>query len=212
MANLRARHAAQTRAEILRAARGLFAERGYAATSVKDLAAAAGVSVQTVYDSVGSKADVVRQLNDHLDAEAGIGALAQAIPTEADPQRLIAIPARISCALVAKCGDILHATASGSASEPALARVAAVGFQRHVDGVTGLAGRHAALGALRPGLSVEAAASSIAVLTDVWFVLRLVDEYGWQIDECERWMVDTLTRVVLQPARLRASPGDLSFP
>jgi AcrR family transcriptional regulator len=204
MANLRARHAAQTRADILRAARGLFAERGYAATSVKDVAGEAGVSVQTVYDSVGSKADLVRQLNDHLDSEVGIGEIARAIPTETDPQALVAIPARISCALVAKCSDILHATASGSAAEPALARVAAVGFQRHVDGVARLAGRLEALGALRPGLSVEAAASSITVITDVWFVLRLVDEYGWLIDECEAWMVDTLTRAVLKP-KVRAS-------
>ena len=37
------------------AARRHFASKGYAATSLKEIAADAGVSVQTVYDSVGSK-------------------------------------------------------------------------------------------------------------------------------------------------------------
>ena len=59
------------RDEILRAARRLFAERGYARTSVRDIAQAAGVSAQTVYDSVGSKQALVARLNDLIDAEAG---------------------------------------------------------------------------------------------------------------------------------------------
>ena len=58
---------------------------GYAATSVKDIAAQAGVSVQTVYDSVGSKADLVRRLNDLIDVEAGVGEIAMTIPTTTDP-------------------------------------------------------------------------------------------------------------------------------
>ena len=68
----RAVQAEQTRLEILGAARRQFALHGYAATSVKDIATEAGVSVQTVYDSVGSKAELVRRLNDLIDAEAGV--------------------------------------------------------------------------------------------------------------------------------------------
>ena len=74
--SLRERKAQLTRDEILAAARRLFAERGYARTSVRDIARAAGVSTQTVYDSIGSKQALVARLNDLLDAEAGIGAIA----------------------------------------------------------------------------------------------------------------------------------------
>jgi AcrR family transcriptional regulator len=42
--SLRERKAQLTRDEILRAARHLFAERGYARTSVREIAQAAGVS------------------------------------------------------------------------------------------------------------------------------------------------------------------------
>ncbi len=74
--NVRARQAQRTRDEILGAARRLFAERGYAKTSVRDIAEAAGVSAQTVYDSIGSKQALVARLNDLIDREAGIAAIA----------------------------------------------------------------------------------------------------------------------------------------
>ena len=73
--SLRERQAQLTRDEILKAARRLFAERGYAKTSVRDVAEAAGVSAQTVYDSIGSKQALVARLNDLIDAEAGVGAI-----------------------------------------------------------------------------------------------------------------------------------------
>ena len=50
--SLRARQAQLTQQEILGAARRLFAENGYTRTSVRDIAKAAGVSAQTVYDSI----------------------------------------------------------------------------------------------------------------------------------------------------------------
>lgn len=51
----RAEQAAATRTAILSAARDRFVERGYAGTAVADIAAAAQVSVDTVYASVGRK-------------------------------------------------------------------------------------------------------------------------------------------------------------
>ena len=48
--SLRERQAQLTRDEILKAARRLFADRGYTRTTVRDIAEAAGVSSQTVYD------------------------------------------------------------------------------------------------------------------------------------------------------------------
>lgn len=51
----RSRRAAATQAAILKAARDQFTDKGYAAASVGDIAAAAGVNVDTVYSSVGRK-------------------------------------------------------------------------------------------------------------------------------------------------------------
>src|SRR4051794_21956527 len=48
-----------SRREILEAAQRLFVERGYVATSIPAIAAEAGVAVQTIYNTVGSKRDVL---------------------------------------------------------------------------------------------------------------------------------------------------------
>lgn len=56
--------AEQTRTRVLRAARELFTERGYAGTSVADIARAAGVSVDTLYASVGRKPQLLLAVHD----------------------------------------------------------------------------------------------------------------------------------------------------
>lgn len=52
------------RQEVLAAARRLFAGRGYAATSVADIASEGGVAVATLYASVGQKHAIVMALAD----------------------------------------------------------------------------------------------------------------------------------------------------
>ncbi len=61
---LRRIQAVHTRAAVLDAATRLFAERGWAATGMRDIAAEAGVSVETVYRGVGTKAEVLKQALD----------------------------------------------------------------------------------------------------------------------------------------------------
>lgn len=55
--------ALQNRQAVLQAATDLFSERGWAA-SVRDIAGAAGVSVETVYVHFGSKVDLLNQVVD----------------------------------------------------------------------------------------------------------------------------------------------------
>jgi len=56
--------AEQTKAAVLRAARELFTTRGYAATPVADIAQAAGVSVDTLYETVGRKPQLLLAVHD----------------------------------------------------------------------------------------------------------------------------------------------------
>jgi len=60
----RREQALRTRADVLAAARRLFVQRGWAATGVRDIAKEAGVSVKTVYDTFGSKADLFKTVVD----------------------------------------------------------------------------------------------------------------------------------------------------
>jgi AcrR family transcriptional regulator len=56
---LRARKMARTRAAVEEAAMGLFLDRGYAATTIDDIAAAVEVSPRTVLRYFGSKEDIL---------------------------------------------------------------------------------------------------------------------------------------------------------
>jgi AcrR family transcriptional regulator len=193
----RALQAEQTRRDILQAARRRFAAHGYAATSLKDVAADAGVSVQTLYDSIGSKADLVRRLNDLVDIEANVAEIAATVGTEHDPRVVARIPARVTRRIVERCDDILRAAFSGAEAEPDLAAVVDEGGRRHRAGAAGVAGRLAGLGALRPGLHVDAAATTIAALADYRMALVLVDDHHLTLDELEDWIADATARTVL---------------
>lgn len=195
--NRRAKQADQTRTEILQAARRLFAEQGYSRTTVKDIAAAAGVSAQTVYDSIGSKRRLVLLLDDFVSAEAGVAEIvAHAFATE-DAAVLIETAARVTRAIVEKCGDIVRGADSGAEAEPELAELLAEGKRSHQRGAARLVARLDQLQALRPGLSTDDAADSIAVITDTSFALMLADQYGWSFDRIEAWMIDSCRRLVL---------------
>src|SRR4051794_15417384 len=113
---LRERQAELTRAEILAAARRLFAERGFTRTSVRDIAQAAGVSAQTVYDSIGSKQAVVARLNDLIDSEAHIGTIAKEVADSQDPRQVAAMSAKVTRSILEHCADIIHALVSGAAA------------------------------------------------------------------------------------------------
>jgi AcrR family transcriptional regulator len=194
--SLRERKAQLTRDEILRAARHLFAERGYARTSVRDIAQTAGVSAQTVYDSVGSKQALVASLNDLIDAEADIAGLARAAAESDDPSELAATNARITRSILEHCGDIVHALVTGAAAEPELAAVLTEGQRRHVEGagrIVGLLRRLEALGPIDP----DEAAETLAVVTDIRFALVMRQSYGWSLDRLESWMAATSRTLLL---------------
>src|SRR3954452_15446414 len=60
----RTAHARQNRAAVLQAARRRFLDRGYAGTTLAEVAADAGVSVETVYKTFSSKAGLLKALFD----------------------------------------------------------------------------------------------------------------------------------------------------
>ena len=200
IAGRRAVQAEQTRAEILGAARRQFAAKGYAAASVKEIAAEAGVSVQTVYDSVGSKADLVRQLNDLIDTEARIGEIAMTVPTETDPVALVRIQAKITRRIAERCSDIVRGELRRARAEPDLAYITEEGGRRHRAGVRRDCGRLAALDALDPGIDVDAAAITIATLADARVALVLVEDHGLDLDAVEQWIATTTARAILRGA------------
>jgi AcrR family transcriptional regulator len=193
--------AAATRQEILDAARRLFAESGYAATSLQQIAAESGVAVQTIYSSIGAKAAVLLALNDLIDEEAGVAQTAGELVAETSPSRLVAKGVHLTRLLNERCGDLIGALLSAAPSEPDAASAVADGMRRHEQGAVQLARRLAQLGALRDETSPEQAAAAFSMMTSAGSWRQLTDSAGWSFDETEAWLTDALTRLLLKRRR-----------
>ncbi len=69
MAKRRAEMVEETRAKLIRAARKAFADRGYAAASMDDLTAEAGLTRGALYHNFGDKKGLLQAVIDQIDAE-----------------------------------------------------------------------------------------------------------------------------------------------
>lgn len=193
----RAQQAADTRREILRAARGLFAERGYAGTSLADVAAEAGVSVPTLYASVGSKAKIALALVEFTNVEVGMAELARALAEVTTGPALIAAEVHLNRVLNELGGDVIRALVSAAASEPEVVPSVEEGRDYHRRGQRAVAARLARMGALRPGVDVSEAAAVLTAMTLPEMFAQLTLTEGWSFDRVEEWLTDGLTRLLL---------------
>ena len=202
--------AAQTRRDILMAARKLFVELGYAATSMQQIADEAGVALQTVYSSVGPKAGIILALVDMIDEEAGLDNLVPAAMAETEPHRMIAFGVRIPYSFVERCGDYISALISAAAVEKDAATALNVSWTRHQRGALQMAHKLMATGVVRPGLSVEDVHASFVLNTWASTQLLARERFGWDGPTWERWCVRFLTEALIggEPVYLEpASPS-----
>jgi AcrR family transcriptional regulator len=189
--------AADTRREILRVARQLFSEHGYANTSVQQIAEESGVAVQTIYSSVGSKAALLLALNDLIDEEAGIGPLAAELRSEKDPAQLIAKAVRLTRQLNERCGDLIWVLLSAEPAEPDVASAVADGMRRHDEGANAVGRQLAALGALPVELTAERAATAFGMMTSPASWRQLTQGASWSFDDSEVWLTESISKLLL---------------
>ena len=194
---LREQHAAVTRRAILQAARELFAEQGFANTTVKGLAERAGVAVQTIYATFGSKAGVVIGLVDLLDEEAGVEVIHAAIQRADDPREILRLTARILRQIRERCGDIVNMARQGASSDERLASTLAEGLRRRNAGLATITQTLDSQKALRDGLDPQTAADIAAALLSDEICDVLVDQRHWSYDRYERWLADALAQQLL---------------
>jgi AcrR family transcriptional regulator len=190
--------AAQTRQDILTAARKLFGERGYMSTSIGDIAAEAGVAVQTIYSRLGSKRGMLMALIDLIDEESGVAERAAEVFAAGTPSAVLGAEVRLTRAFQERCGDVIGALFTASAAEPELAEAVAEGQRRHRDGARMTVDRIAELGGLRADVPRAQATGllSAALSHDGW--RELVDGQGLSWDDAESWLVTALARALLR--------------
>jgi AcrR family transcriptional regulator len=193
----RERQAQATRQDITAAARRLFVERGYAATSVAQIAEEAGVAVQTIYDSLGSKRAIALTLVDLIDEAGGVQEMVPVIMAETDPRQLVGHQVHLTRLLNERFNDLLRILRSTAPLEPDVAVVLAEGYRRHRSGAEQVVSRLDAMSALRPGLAPDIAAAFMAELTSEETYQALTQVYGWSWEECEQRTTAALQRLLL---------------
>ncbi len=199
----RAQQAAVRRVAIAEAARDLFVERGYPATTMEGVAQRAGVSLKTVYNAYGTKSALLRavwdlSLKGDLD-EAPVGRRDwyTTILSETDPRRQISLAGESSRVVKTRIGPLLTVIRDAASADEDLAALWELiqtdfwANQRVI--VESLADKRA----LRPGLDVDRATDLMWMLNspDVW--LLLVVRRGWSPEQWQAWFVQTCAQQLL---------------
>jgi AcrR family transcriptional regulator len=187
-----------TRLRILGAAKALFIEQGYTATTLEAIACAADTSLPTLYRLFSSKRALLKAVldtslgGDDQPIAFGDRPEQQAARAQPDPASLIRAFARIGRDFMDRSSAILHVLATAAQVDPGAADLMTdIRRQRHT-GQSRIVAALAAKRALAPELEFsEAADMTYAVMSpDVHRILTV--ERGWTADQYEQWLVRSL--------------------
>lgn len=195
------------RRAVVDAARSLFLERGYAATTIETISARSDVPPATVYRLFASKLGILKALLDVSIAGDDEDLAVQDRPdvaalfAEPDPEKLLAGFARINVAINTRTGDIYRILLSASGSDPEAAALLAEYQRKRDEGQGRIAHLLARAGTLRPDLDERAAADIIHALMSPDVCQLLVTDRGWPPERYERWLAGIVIGQLLAPPR-----------
>jgi AcrR family transcriptional regulator len=196
---LREEQARETRRRIQDAARGLFEESGFAATTIIEIARRAGVSPATIYATFVSKAGIVASMLAHLEEAAGMDERIPEMVAEEDPHRGIALFVAGNRA-VFEVGHVILRAAYDAMGIPEVRDLALAGDANRRVGVDNMVARWHKAGVIRPHLTRKEAAETMWLLTSVEQYLLATDVLGWSGEAYELWLRTMLTDVLLVTA------------
>ncbi|HEX9123933.1 MAG TPA: helix-turn-helix domain-containing protein [Actinomycetota bacterium] len=182
-----------TQALIVETADRLFMERGYVATTIESIAEEAGVAVQTIYNSVGSKADVLSRV---LDRTASGPEAPTPVPDfmrdrtdrARDADEVVALLADWFAEVQPRVAPLWDVIAAASAVDPDVAQLRRERDARRLRNYELAARLLAAKRGASPTLSVHEAAAMIWTLGHPSTYRFLVTEQGWSVARYRRWL------------------------
>lgn len=165
---------------------------------MNQIADQAGVALQTIYSSVGSKAAIISALGELIDEEAGLAELVPRVMAETDPRRALELGIRIPFQFIERTGDYIEALFSAAAVEPDAARALDEAWARHSAGAMQVARKLIGMGAVRAGLTLEDVHGSLALTTWAGVQLQARRGLGWDDRKFERWCCRLLINALLE--------------
>ena len=191
------------RRAVVDAARTLFLERGYQATTVEAISTAADVPAATVYRLFSAKLGILKALLDISiagdDQPVAMPERPQVVALDAqgDPAQLLADLAAITVGINTRSGDVYRILTSAAGADPAAAELLDDYQRQRAQGQGGVARKLARSGALRAGLRQRDAGDLIHALMSPELFRLLVVDRGWSARRYERWLADTLADQLL---------------
>lgn len=197
--------ARETRRAIVSAARELFLEDGYIATTIEKIAERAGVSKPTVFASVGNKRALLKAARDLAmagdDEPVPIAKRSwfQEALAEPDPRQSVRLHARNVARMHRQAGDIvevLHTAAGADDELRTLWRTAE--RERRADAAVFVDALRRK-GSLRAGLDRDSAIDIVWLFTGPEAFQRLVRARRWSLPRYEEWLAQTFLDQLLPP-------------
>jgi AcrR family transcriptional regulator len=195
------------RRAVVDAARALFLERGYQATTIDAISDHSDVPTATVYRLFSSKLGILKALLDASiagdDQALSLHERPQvaALLAEPDPEKLLAGFASITVAINGRSSDVYRILSGASGSDPAAAVLLTDYRQQRDDGQGRIACLLARARALRPGLRERDAADLIHALMSPELYRLLVVDRGWAPKRYEQWLARILADQLTSPPR-----------
>jgi AcrR family transcriptional regulator len=194
----------RTRAVVIDAARALFVELGYAATTIGAIGQYSDTPQPTIYRLFGSKLGILKAVIDVSIAgdDKNTAMLdrprVRSVISDEEPTHLVAEFAVLVGEVMARVGVVHRIIADAARSDTdAASLLAEIARQRH-EGQRGVARSLARSGALRPGLQERYAADIIHALASPEVYGLLVSDRGWSHHRYQEWLASALTAELLR--------------
>jgi AcrR family transcriptional regulator len=195
--------AAHTRSVVLEAARRLFLERGFAATTMPDIASTAGVSVQTVYKAFGNKPGLAKAVFDVAIAgdDEPVPMVERAslarVRDEPDPRKKLELYGEHLAAVAPRHVPIQLVILSAAATDPETGKVWQQLQDERLRGMSMFARSLHTEGHLRAGVSAAEARDVLWTYNSAELFQLLVVERRWSARRYGRWIADALIAALL---------------
>jgi AcrR family transcriptional regulator len=211
---LRLERAEATRLAIVAAAGRLFAEHGYAATSIEEIAAAAGVGRATVFASVGGKPELLKEayrfaVRGPANASIPLGQQARnrRISAEPDAHKLLAGYAGVMVEVGSRLAPLYEAVRAAAHADPEARELWYLITEERRSAATGIVRRLAERHALRQGLDRQSASDILWVLNDPGLYQLLVTQRRWTQRRFRTWLTGTMHAQLLEPTAAMVTPA-----
>jgi AcrR family transcriptional regulator len=188
---------------VIQAARELFLQRGFAATTMPAVASAAGVSVQTVYKAFGNKTGLAKAVFDVAIAgdDEPVPVLQRAslgrVRDEPDPHAKLRLYGEFLAEVAPRHVPVQLVIRDAAAADADARTVWAELQAERLEGMTLFAQALHDEGHLRRGLSAAEARDVLWTLNSAELFQLLVLERSWSPERYGRWVADALIAALL---------------